>query len=102
MPRIARLVVKGEPAVYHVMSRTALDGFVMGHVEKDYLCDLIRKLSMVYFSEVLGFCIMGNHFHLVVRMHPGVRASKITSQHCAIFGPKTARAGGCGCLHAGI
>ena len=24
MPRIARLVVKGEPAVYHVMSRTAL------------------------------------------------------------------------------
>ena len=29
MPRIARLVVKGEPAVYHVMSRTARDGFVL-------------------------------------------------------------------------
>ena len=26
MPRIARIKVKGEPTVYHVMSRTALDG----------------------------------------------------------------------------
>lgn len=30
MPRIARIKVKGEPAVYHVMSRTVLDGFVLG------------------------------------------------------------------------
>jgi putative transposase len=51
MPRIARLVVKGEPAVYHVMSRTALDGFVLGDVEKDFLFDLIARLSSVYFSE---------------------------------------------------
>jgi hypothetical protein len=45
MPRIARLKVKGEPALYHVMSRTALDGFVLGDVEKDYLLKLIQKLS---------------------------------------------------------
>jgi len=37
MPRIARLIVKGEPAVYHVISRVALDGFVLGDVEKEYL-----------------------------------------------------------------
>ena len=71
MPRIARLKVKGEPAVYHVMSRTALDGFVLGDVEKDYLLKLIKRLSQIYFSEVLGFCLMGNHFHLLIRMHPG-------------------------------
>ncbi|MBW1802381.1 MAG: hypothetical protein JRJ85_16835 [Deltaproteobacteria bacterium] len=71
MPRIARLKMKGEPAVYHVMSRTVLDGFVLGDVEKDYLLKLISKLSRVYFAEVMGFCIMGNHFHLLVRMHPG-------------------------------
>ena len=45
MPRIARIVIKGEPAVYHVMSRTALDGFVLGDVEKEYLLELIKKLS---------------------------------------------------------
>jgi len=33
MPRIARLIVKGEPAVYHVVSCTALDGYVLGDVE---------------------------------------------------------------------
>ena len=71
MPRIARLKMKGEPAVYHLMSRTALDGFVLEDAEKDYLLKLIKQLSRVYFAEVRGFCLMGNHFHLMVRMHPG-------------------------------
>ena len=62
MPRIARLVIKEEKAVYHVMSRTALDGYVLGDVEKDFLVNHIRWLAKVYFAEVLGFCIMGNHF----------------------------------------
>lgn len=30
MARIPRLTVDDEPAVYHVISRTALDGFVLG------------------------------------------------------------------------
>jgi REP element-mobilizing transposase RayT len=34
------------------------------------LLDLIRRLSSFYFVDVLGFCVMSNHFHLVVRMHP--------------------------------
>ena len=71
MPRIARMKVKGEPAVYHVISRTTLDGFVLGDVEKDYLVNLIKHLSAVYFAEVLGFCAMGNHLHILVKMHPG-------------------------------
>jgi len=71
MPRIARLKMKGEPAIYHVMSRTALDGFVLEDMEKEYLLKLIKRLSRVYFAEVMGFCLMGNHFHLLVRMHPG-------------------------------
>ena len=62
MPRIARLVVKGEPAVYHVISRTALNGFVLGDVEKEYLVNHIKRLSSVYFTKVLGFCAMGTHF----------------------------------------
>jgi len=62
MPRMARLVVKEEKAVYHVMSRTALAGYVLEDVEKDFLIRHIRWLGSVYFAEVLGFCIMGNHF----------------------------------------
>ncbi len=70
MPRIARMVIRNEPAVYHVMSRTALSGFVLGDIEKDYLLKLLQQLSQVYFVEVLGYCVMGNHFHLCVRILP--------------------------------
>ena len=70
MPRTSRLVISGEPAVYHVMSRTALDGFPIGDVEKDFLLKLIKRLSGLFFTEVMGFCLMGNHFHLLVKMLP--------------------------------
>ena len=71
MPRIARMIINDEPAVYHIISRTALDGLVIGDVENEFLAALIRRLSSVYFAEVLGFCLMGTHFHLLVRMYPG-------------------------------
>ena len=64
MARIPRLLVKGEDTVYHIISRTALPGYVLGDVEKDYLLGLIKNLSSLFFVEVFGFCIMGNHFHL--------------------------------------
>ena len=70
MPRIARMVIKGEQAVYHVISRTALDGYPFGDVEKDYFFKVVRRLSKVYFTEILGICMMGNHFHMLVKMLP--------------------------------
>ena len=70
MPRTPRLINKDETTVYHVMSRTALDGFPLRDVEKDFMLDLIRRFSKLYFVEILGFCLMGNHFHILVRMFP--------------------------------
>ena len=52
------------------MSRTALDGFPFGDVEKDELVKIIKKFSKLFFVEVFGFCIMGNHFHLLIQMFP--------------------------------
>jgi len=70
MPRTTRLIINDETAVYHVMSRTALDGFPLGDIEKDFMLDLIRRYSKLYFVEILGCCLMGNHFHMLVRMFP--------------------------------
>jgi REP element-mobilizing transposase RayT len=39
-------------------------------IEKDFMLDLIRRYSELYFVEILGFCLMGNHFHILVRMFP--------------------------------
>ena len=53
MPRTTRLIINDETAVYHVMSRTALDGFPLGDIEKDFMLDLIRRYSSLYFVEIL-------------------------------------------------
>ena len=68
MARIPRLLVKGEETIYHIISRTALPGYALGDVEKEYLLSLIKDLSSIFFVDVFGFCIMGNHFHLLIKM----------------------------------
>ena len=70
MPRTSRMIIPDEQAVYHVMSRTALPGYPLGAVENDFLLGLIKRFSKLYFTEILGFCLMGNHFHLLVKMLP--------------------------------
>jgi REP element-mobilizing transposase RayT len=52
------------------MSRTALEGFPLGDVEKDFMLDLIRRYAGLYLVEILGFCLMGNHFHILVKVFP--------------------------------
>jgi putative transposase len=75
MPRTQRLIIDDETAVYHVMSRTALDGFPLGDVEKDFMVDLIKRYSKLYLVEIFGFCLMGNHFHILVKVLPEYKFS---------------------------
>ena len=70
MPRTRRMIIRNEPGVYHVISRTALSGLPFKDVDKDKLLSIIRGYSKLFFVEVLGFSLMSNHFHLVVRMLP--------------------------------
>ncbi|WP_291321561.1 transposase [Desulfonatronospira sp.] len=70
MPRIARFIRESQLTVYHVISRTALQGLPIKDKDNDFLLGLIKKLSQFYFVDVLGFALMGNHFHLVIRMYP--------------------------------
>ncbi len=70
MARMPRFLIPYQQTTYHVISRTALDGYPLGEQEKSLLLTIIQKLSAVYFCEVLGFCLMGNHFHLLLTMRP--------------------------------
>ena len=72
MPRIPRMVRTdpGQKTVYHVISRTALDGIPFKNAEKDELVRVIQRFSMVYAVEVLGFSIMGNHWHVLAEISP--------------------------------
>src|SRR6056297_2282257 len=70
MSRIGRFVSKYETSVYHVISRPALPGLPMEDTDKDRLLHLIKYYSSIFFVDVLGFAIMGNHLHLVCRTYP--------------------------------
>jgi putative transposase len=70
MPRVSRMIVQDQVAVYHVMSRTALDGYPLQAFEKDYLVDLIKRMANLFFTEIFGYCVMGNHFHVLVKTIP--------------------------------
>ena len=70
MARIPRLLIDDRPAVYHVISRTALDGLPFSATEKEHFVSLIRKFSAIYFAEILGYCVLDNHWHILVRMFP--------------------------------
>ena len=69
MSRIPRFLKSDTPTVYHVISRTALDGYPLSDIGKDILLGLIKKFSSFYVVDVLGFALMGNHIHIAVRMH---------------------------------
>ncbi len=67
MPRTGRIKYHGDDVYYHLISRTVGQEFYLGITEKDYLMDLINKFSSLYFVKLLGFCIMDNHFHLIIK-----------------------------------
>ncbi len=71
MPRIARLLIDSESTLYHAMSRTAIDGFSMCEREKEYLLNIIKRYRKLFFVDIIGFSLLGNHFHLLLKMHPG-------------------------------
>ncbi len=75
MARVKRLKIMGESAYYHIISRTVGGEYYLGEVEKEKLLSLIKKFSEVFFVKVIGFCIMDNHFHLLVKMEDGGRYS---------------------------
>lgn len=56
MARISRILITGEKTVYHVMSRTTLPGYPLEDVEKDFFVERVKKLGMLYFVEIFGFC----------------------------------------------
>jgi len=71
------MIIDDQSTVYHVMSRTALDGFPLGDIEKDFMLDLIRRYAALYLVEILGFCLMGNHFHILVRVIPDYKFTDV-------------------------
>jgi REP element-mobilizing transposase RayT len=66
MPRIPRLFVPG--AIYHVYCRVARGEFVFDeHDEAVEFIETLRKVRDLDSLTVFAWCLMGNHYHLVLK-----------------------------------
>lgn len=70
-----RLLVHGRRGVYHVMSRTACGQFLFGDDEKRVFLSMLRKQAGFCDVEVLAYCVMGNHFHLLLAVPEAIDIS---------------------------
>jgi hypothetical protein len=83
MARLARAEVfdPGEIAIAHVMNRTVRRCFLLGDDpvsgnnydhRKVWIEQYLRQLAASFGIDLLGFAILSNHFHLILRSRPDV------------------------------
>ena len=58
----------GDPAIYHCVSRIVGGEWYLDNRAKEVLRRQIGRVSVFCGVEVLTYCIMSNHFHLLVRV----------------------------------
>ncbi len=63
-----RFVFPDRDCCYHTMSRVAGGDLLFGDVEKEAFRKLMRRLERFSGVEVLTYAVMGNHFHLLLRV----------------------------------
>jgi len=63
-----RTKLEGLPAVYHAMSRVVGGQFLLGDREKEVLRKMLWQVADFSGVEVLTYCIMSNHFHVLVQV----------------------------------
>ena len=69
MPNSRVFVQSGSQAgVFHVVSRVVDRTFRLGEREKDEMVRLMKALAAFHQVEILTYCLMSNHFHLLVRV----------------------------------
>jgi REP element-mobilizing transposase RayT len=65
-----RLLVGDSSAVYHVISRTACQAFLFESSEKEMFTRMLFHQARFAGIEVLNYCIMSNHIHLMIKVSP--------------------------------
>jgi REP element-mobilizing transposase RayT len=58
----------GKPAIYHCISRVVDRRFALGEADKEHFTALLRMYEAFCQVRVLTFCVMSNHFHILVEI----------------------------------
>ena len=69
--RSRRIKISGASAVYHCMTRTVNGEMLFEDREKEVLRKMLWQVADFCGVEVLTYCVMSNHFHVLVRVPEG-------------------------------
>lgn len=73
-------------AEYHVVARANRREFILESPEiKELFLDVLRRAKKKYSFTVRNFCVMSNHFHMIVRPAHGESLSKIMQWILSVF-----------------
>ena len=80
----------GKPVLYHVHSRVVDRRFVLGTEEKEKFRALMRMQESFTGCRALSYCLMDNHFHLLLGVPPmaeaGLPDEELLKRLSAIYG----------------
>jgi len=63
-----RFIFDDRTCCYHTMSRVSGGDLLFGEIEKEAFRKIMRRLERFSGVEVLTYAVMGNHFHLLLRV----------------------------------
>ena len=78
-----------KPAIYHVLSRVVDRRFVLEDAEREHFRMLVRIQENFTGCRVLSYCIMSNHFHILLEVPPmpedGISDAELLKRLGAIY-----------------
>jgi REP element-mobilizing transposase RayT len=89
--RMARIKISGRGAVYHCMSRVVGGQRLLGPLEKEKLREMLWQQAAFSGVEIITYCLMANHIHLLVRIGAQNRASdaQLVDRALKFYGKKS-------------
>ncbi len=71
--------------VYHVVARTVWKTFLFEEAEKEYLRMMMRQYEAFCGVRVLTYCLMSNHFHILLEVPPKQDAERLLDAPDEVF-----------------
>jgi len=81
------------PAIYHCVNRVVDKRFIFGPRERDKFIELMRMYETFSGNRILAYCVMSNHFHLMLEVTPmpekGLCDEELLNRLAAIYDEAT-------------
>jgi REP element-mobilizing transposase RayT len=89
--RKARIKITGRGAVYHCVSRVVGEQMLLGRREKDQLQETLWQQVAFSGVEVITYCLMSSHFHVLVRVPSEIRSTdaELVARSARFYGGKS-------------